>query len=214
MVLRLVDVVGASGGTLAPRHEVKGTLHSLACAVDDHRLHHSREVAEVGIDLHVVDIDLLRPPQLNGTHDAVPVALCLVGDAVAVRPRVDVLHAVVDADGNCVLSFFNIGRDVELVRHAQAVLHAHLLAVHPDGTLPVGTLQEERHVLAAVRPLLRERHLADVPRRTHVVLVGGEEEGEFDVSLHAVFLHGRVVVVRAVVERARPLGIHRHVVAL
>ena len=212
VVLRLVDMMRAAGGALALRHIVDGALHGLACAVHHDRPNHRRIIVDVGIDLQVVNIDTPRPPQLQRADDAIPVALRLVGDAMAVGAWVDVLHAVVDADGNEVLSFLNIGRDVELVRHAQAILHAHLLAVYPDGTLPMGPLEVERHVLP--RPLLRQVHFTDIPRRTHIVLVGGEEEGELDVSLHTVLLHRGVVVVGAVVERACPHGIYRDVVAL
>ena len=153
VIFCLVDVMCAAGRALALRHVVNGTLHGLARAVHHHCLHHSRIVVDVGINLQIVYVDTPRPSQLYGSDDAVPVALRLVGDAVAVRSGVDVFHAVIDANGNRVFSFFNIGRDVKLVRHAEAVLHAHLLAVYPDRTLPVGALQEERHVLPC--PFLR-----------------------------------------------------------
>ena len=66
----------------------------------------------------------------------------LVGDAMRVLTDADVLDAVVDTDGEFVVAAWaQEGREVVLVRHAEAHLMAHFVAVDEDGGLDVRALQ-------------------------------------------------------------------------
>ena len=145
--------------------------------------------------------------QLNAAHDAVPVALRLVGDAVGVLSHADILDAVIYTDENLVG-----GTRLDVRRHVVAMgcrerqLVAHGLAVDIDGGLNVGTLQIERD--ATVLPLSGHVDALVIPRRADIVTLGRQEERKLHLSLHAVLLHVGVEVVAGVVERARPLGVH------
>ena len=177
-------------------------------------LHFHLSLFHVGIDVDVLNPYLAgRGAQFHAAHDAVPVALGLIAHAVGVLPHAHSVDAVVDAYGDVVaLPGHDLVGDVELVRRAEAVLVAGLLPVDVDGRLDVGAFEEQHH--AAVFPRLGHVDGAAVPGGAHVVLLGCEEEGEFDVALPAVGFHVGVEEVRRVVERAYPACFGAHVVAL
>ena len=176
--------------------------------------HMSTTRPQVGIDAHASDVDVARMClQLNSPHDTVPVTLRLVGHGVGVLPHPDMLRAVIHADSNLVLaSGMQVFRHIVDMRRRERHLVAHLVAVHVDGGLDVGTLQEQHDALAF--PFARHIHLALVPCRPHIVAFGRQEEGKLHLALGSVFGHVGIEVERRVVERACPLRVNPHGITL
>ena len=86
--------------------------------------------------------------QFNLSGNAVPVALCLVGNAMGILSYANILDAVVYLDGNDVL-FAELDQrcHIILMRNAERHLMTSLLAVHKDCRLYVWPLQEEGDML-------------------------------------------------------------------
>ena len=175
--------------------------------------HHTRHtLVDVGEHGHAPHGLATGATQLHAPHNAVPVALCLVGDAMRVLADTHVLDAIVDGDGDAVVApEGEVRSDVVDMRRVETHLVAHLQAVHLDGGLDVGALQEKLH--AAPLPRLGNHHRARVGHGADVMAVGGEEEGKLHVARLAILLHVGVEVERRVVERPRPLGVDRWQVA-
>ena len=151
--------------------------------------------------------------QFDAADDAVPVALRLVGHGVRVLPYADILDTVIDAEDYLVgLAGNDVFRYIVAVRGRERHLPPHLVAVDVGLGLDVSPLQEERH--AAVVPVAGNIYPAAVPRCPDIVALGRQEEGELRLLSLAILLHIRIEVVAGVVERTRPLRIHRDGVAL
>ena len=164
---------------------------------------------------HAVLQDAVRRArlQLYPSHNAVPVALCLVGHAVRVLSHAHILYAVVYLDGYCVVSAeTHIVGDVVLMCHAQAHAVSHLQPVHVEGGFNMRSLQVEHH--AALAPVFGYVHAPPVPCVAHIVAVGRQAEGQFHLSCLAVALHVGVEEERRVVDARRPAGVCGHRVAL
>ena len=150
--------------------------------------------------------------QFDTACDAIPVALRLVGNAVGVLSDADVLDAVIDADGNLVVTTeAQVGGDVVLMRNGEAHLVAYFVAVDDDGGLDVRAFEEEGDALSF--PCPGDGDGAAVGGFANEMLCRGEEEGKLHLAGTAVGLHEGVEVVAGVVERACPAGVDREVVA-
>ena len=88
----------------------------------------------------------------------------------------------------------------------------HLLAIHIDGGLDMRTLQEQRDTL--VTPALGHINTTTIPSLSHIMFLWRQEEWEFHLTLLPVGFHIGVEVETGVIERARPLGVDIHIVAL
>ena len=88
----------------------------------------------------------------------------------------------------------------------------HLLAIHKDGGLDMRTLQEQRDTL--VTPALGHINTTTIPSLSHIMFLWRQEEWEFHLTLLPIGLHIGVEVETGVIERARPLGVDIHIVAL
>ena len=78
--------------------------------------HGCRLLVDVRINLEVFNIEQRGGLQFDAPHDAVPVALCLVGHAVGVGSHAHVFDSVVHAYGQCVLAASDPSGQVEDVR--------------------------------------------------------------------------------------------------
>ena len=147
---------GGIGGQL---HLVDGVVEQDACPlVDDVRL-------------YAQTVDAWRGAQGYAAHDAVPVALGLVGDAVGVLPHPDIFYAVVDGYLQRVATaILQIRCDVVLVGHGERHLVTHLVTIDQQRGLYVGTLQGERDLLAA--PRLGYLYRAAIPGAPDIVARG------------------------------------------
>ena len=128
-------------------------------------------------------------------------------------PHTDILNAVVDTNADVILlTHPDIFCHVVAVRRGQRHLVAHFLSIDINGGLDVRPFQEERDALF----LPRFRHVDGtlVPGSTHVMVLRSQEEGELHLSFHTIFLHVGIEVERRVIERAGPLRLSAHGVAL
>ena len=173
-----------------------------------------RALLDIRTQAHMPDVQLLPLClQLDTPHDAIPVALRLVGHAVGVLSHADILDAIVDRNHDLVgLAKLHIIGDIIAMGHRERHLMAHPLPVDIDRGLDVRTFQEERDALFA--PFLGDIDVAPVPGMSHEMLLGGEEEGELHLPLHAILLHIGIEEEAGVVERARPLCLGSDGVAL
>jgi len=78
--------------------------------------------------------------QLNSSNDSVPVALGVIGDAMAERPHIDGSKAVVDAKGKHVPAGSKRTK-IECMRSAERGASALLHAIDPHDALPMDTLK-------------------------------------------------------------------------
>ena len=132
---------------------------------------------------------------------------------MAVLTYAHVLNAVIYADDDVVpFSRLDVVGQVVAVRCRERQVVTCRMAVDEDGGLNVGTFQEQEDGL--VCPFRWHVDALAIPRCADVVLLRRQEERKLDVSLHPVFLHVGVEVERRVVQRARPLRLHVHRVAL
>ena len=128
---------------------------------------------EVGDD--ALPIDDWCSHQFYATRNAIPVALCLVGDAVRVLTYTDILYSVVNTDFYRVLFPETHGiRDVILMWHTQRQLMAHFVSVYHDRCLDMRSLQEQGHALFL--PCLRNYHSPFVRHFAYEMLRRGQEE--------------------------------------
>ena len=168
---------------------------------------------DVGVNLYVADVHLGPRLQLHAAHNAVPVALRLVGHTVRVLPHAHILYAVVHLDGNVVVApRGHVVGHIEHVRHAERRVAAHLPAIDEHRGLYVRALKIEQQALLA--PRLWHADPTAVPRIAHVVLVRSEEKGELHLARLAVFGHVRVEEKRRIVEAAHPFRLDGHLVSL
>ena len=153
--------------------------------------------SDVGLDTQAVDER--GSPQLDAPGDAIPVALCLVGDAVGVLSYTYILDAVVDLDGDGILATgLQQRRDIVLMGHTERQLMASLTTVDEDCGLDVRTLEVESYI--TVLPCGGHDDGALIPGRTYIMLAGREEERELHLSLDAIAGHVGIEVERRVVE--------------
>ena len=82
-------------------------------------LHGEQFRRHIGHDTHILDAQPFPLGlQLNTSHDAVPVALCLVGHRVGVLSHTDVLNTIIDTDGYLVaLPSTDVFRHIILMGH-------------------------------------------------------------------------------------------------
>ena len=193
---------------LIPGFHVFGQRHANGGVVDEN-VHHP---------LFLVSHDALAPDEgrslkFHPAHNAVPVSLRLVGHRVRILAHTDILDAIIDPDGNLVLlAGFDVGGDIVAMGSGERNLVTHLLSVDENGGFDVGSLQIECQLTAL--PHWRHTDLAPIPSCSHIVALGGEEEGKLHVLLPAILLHIGIEVVRGVVERTGPLGARAHRSAL
>ena len=160
-LLRYVQAVARDG-------EQRLSFERLFRAVVDLQAHVDAVRREVGIQLHVVDVNGVYGHEFHLAEDAVPVDLREL--RVGVVPFVGVvLEPVVDAHRDAVrLARGDEIRQVVVVGDADVVQSAHLLGVDPYRAEPVGALEIEEDALAL--PVGRELDVALIPRRTHVLV--------------------------------------------
>ena len=162
---------------------------------------------------HALDIQLLPLClQFDTSSDTVPVSLCLIGHGVGVLTHTNILDTIIHTDSNLVAhTLLDEFRHIIAVRHGQRHLVAHLMSVDKDGGLYVRTLQEERDAL--VTPFLGDIYIASVPCVTHILFLGCQKERELHLTLLPIRLHIRIIEIRRIIERTRPLGVDIHLVA-
>lgn len=160
-LLRYVQAVARDG-------EQRLSFERLFRAVVDLQAHVDAVRREVGIQLHVVDVNGVYGHEFHLAEDAVPVDLREL--RVGVVPFVGVvLEPVVDAHRDAVrLARGDEIRQVVVVGDADVVQSAHLLGVDPYRAEPVGAFEIEEDALAL--PVGRELDVALIPRRTHVLV--------------------------------------------
>ena len=162
---------GKFAGKLKPAArdgELRPAFERLFGVVFNRHLHPDAVRREVGIQLHVVDVNGVYGHEFHLAEDAVPVDLREL--RVGVVPFVGVvLEPVVDAHRDAVrLARGDEIRQVVVVGDADVVQSAHLLGVDPYRAEPVGALEIEEDALAL--PVGRELDVALIPRRTHVLV--------------------------------------------
>ena len=169
---------------------------------------------QVWPDTYLFNIQVFRlSPQFHRADDTIPIALCLVGHRMRILTHAHVLDTVIYAnrDGVALSDIQPTGNVTRMGRRKRhLVLNLH--PVHVDCRLDMRALQEQHHP-----PILPRRwhiHALLIPGIAHIVRLGCQEEGELHVTLHPILLHIGIEIVRRVVERARPLGLHRHRIAL
>src|ERR1044072_226961 len=74
---------------------------------------------------------------------------------------------------------------VENMRCAQAVLHTYLITIYPKGSFPMAALNKQFQLF--VIPGCRNIHCFLVPGGAFVIFYGLKPEGNFNISLAAVF---------------------------
>ena len=163
---------------------------------------------------HAPDIQLLPLClQFDTSSDTVPVALCLVSHGMRVLSHTHILNSIIHTDSYLVaLTLSDIFRHIIAMGYGKRHLMAHLATVDKDRRLYMRTLQEERDTL--VVPFLGNIHIASVPCITHIMFLGCQEEGELHLSLPSVGFHIRVIEIRRVIKRARPLRVDIHLMPL
>ena len=163
---------------------------------------------------YALDIQLLPLClQFNATRDTVPVALCLVSHRMRVLSHTHILNSIIHTDSYLVaLTLPDIFRHIIAMGYGKRHLVAHLATVDKDRRLYMRALQEERDTLVA--PFLGDIHIFPVPHISHIVFLGCQEEGELHLSLPSVGFHIRVIEIRRVIERARPLRVDIHLMPL
>jgi len=133
--------------------------------------------------------------QLHAPHDAVPVALRLVADAVGVGAHANAVCAVVHRDFQSVTFAEHHGLgDVVFVWRRETSASADVLPVHADSRLDVGSLQKNRH--PALAPLFGDIDVAAEACLAHEAAFGREEKRHLEVLLRPIFCHEWVVVKR------------------
>ena len=165
-------------------------------------------------DTHLFDIQLLPLRlQFNASGDTIPVALGLVCHRVRVLSHAHILDTIIHTDSYLVaLTLSDIFRHIIAMGYGKRHLMAHLTSVDKDSSLNMRTLQEKRDTLVA--PFLGDIHIPSVPCITHIMFLGSQEEGELHLSLPSIRLHIRVIEIRRVIERARPLRVDIHLMTL
>ena len=151
-------------------------------------------------------------PQLHTSCDAVPVALSLVGNAVAVLSDTYIFDAIIHADGYLiVVTWAEEGGDIVLVGNAEAHLMTNFFAVYKECGLDMRPFQIECDLPALPRTGYADD--AAIGGLAHKVTCRSEEEGELHLAGLAVALHIRIEVVGGVIERAGPASTDGHFIA-
>ena len=152
---------------LVPAHGIATQRQAIGSLVDGD-VHHA--VLHIGHHAFAPDVRALA--QFNLPHNAVPVALRLVGYAMRILTHAHVLDAIVHLDGKLVgLAVFYIRCNIVNMRHRQRLLMPYPLTIHHYRGLDMRALQVQHHRLPF--PLFGHHHRALVPGITHVMLVGG-----------------------------------------
>ena len=98
------------------------------------------------------------------------------------------------------------------MRHRQRHLMAHSMSIHKDRRLNMWTLQKQRDAL--VSPVLRHIDRTSVPRLAHIVFLWRQKKWKLHLPFLSIGLHIGIEVIRRIIERARPLSVDIHVIAL
>ena len=145
--------------------------------------------------------------------NAVPVALCLVGNGMGILSDTYVLYTIIYLDCYCVFpAYFDMVSHIIYMRSRKSNLMPYFLTIDIYGCLDMRTFKSENDTLFP--PFLWHKHLSAIPRIANVVAIRSKEERELHLSLNAVFLHIGIEIERGIIQRACPLCFHGNDIAL